>query len=683
MVLRLLHATDAIFWLQITISIGLLYYLYRIIPEKKWYRILIGMRILLFILFIFLLLNPVLTINSEKESYLDWGIFVDNSASIKNHKMPSLNAIQSGLKESLDQLSEKNIAYQLYHFDASVNKQDGQQIDGSGLTTNIANLSLAIRKIEHTLSNAIIISDGIITEGNNHHLDFNKIRIPIHTIGIGKGSEMVDVSVQSIDVPTVVLKSDGVNVHAIIQSVGNIQDRLSVSLYHEKELLGSKHIRLAGFGSKKDINFRFQPKEIGKQRYEIRISSVEDEINILNNKQNFDLLVIKDRYKVAMITGSPNKNTSVLKRFLKENPRIEIDHFVRINEARFKPEIKSFWSSPYELIILENYPVEPLSTNFVRILGKKILTHQSAIMLVSGPNQSNKSLNGITSILGVRTQDSSIETTPLFWDFMNLKESIESDRPPLTQKLAVFGKGQLSDSLAIFESGWPMWLQNQIGNIRTSVITAADIHLLYYQKRDGSNDNLFSNIFNKATGWLLKSGNSHENYFRLNKDHYQQGEIVRITGSQPFENNQSKQSINIQVTGESSNVISKDIIFNIESNRWEGEFRAPSQGHYTYQIFMDSGQLQIQAGKFQVLESQIELNQVHLNQTLMKSISEVTNGQYYHWDDRNELIQSASQKVRRELKGDFIKFKENKPLLILIVIFLCIEWIIRRNKGLS
>ena len=36
-------------------------------------------------------------------------------------------------------LSEKNITYQLYHFDASVNEQDRQQIDGSGLTTNIAN----------------------------------------------------------------------------------------------------------------------------------------------------------------------------------------------------------------------------------------------------------------------------------------------------------------------------------------------------------------------------------------------------------------------------------------------------------------------------------------------------------------------------------------------------------------
>ena len=49
-----------------------------------------------------------------------------------------------------------------------------------------------------------------------------------------------------------------------------------------------------------------------------------------------------------------------------------------------------------------------------------ILESVFEIILISGPNQSNESLNGITSILGVRTQDRSIEAAPLFWDFVNL-----------------------------------------------------------------------------------------------------------------------------------------------------------------------------------------------------------------------------------------------------------------------
>ena len=104
-------------------------------------------------------------------------------------------------------------------------------------------------------------------------------------------------SIQSIDVPTVVLKNEAFNVRTIIQSIGDIEERLSVSIYNDEKLLASKYVRLSGQGSKKDINFQFQPQKIGQQNYEIRISSIKDEINIINNRQIFDVLVLKDKYK--------------------------------------------------------------------------------------------------------------------------------------------------------------------------------------------------------------------------------------------------------------------------------------------------------------------------------------------------------------------------------------------------
>jgi hypothetical protein len=128
-----------------------------------------------------------------------------------------------------------------------------------------------IKQIENQIAGAVIISDGLITEGKNPIKDFQQFDFPIHTIGIGEGSKLVDVMIESIDIPTVVLKSDWVDVNITIQSVGDIGDRLSVSLYNNSELQGSKHIRLMGMESKKDVNFRFRPKEIGKQQYEVRI----------------------------------------------------------------------------------------------------------------------------------------------------------------------------------------------------------------------------------------------------------------------------------------------------------------------------------------------------------------------------------------------------------------------------
>ena len=49
----------------------------------------------------------------------------------------------------------------------------------------------------------------------------------------------------------------------------------------------------------------------------------------------------------------------------------------------------------------------------------------------------------------------------------------------------------------------------------------------------------------------------------------------------------------------------------------------------------------------------------------------------------SELIDSISKKVHREFKADVIKFNENKSILMLVIILLCIEWVVRRKKGLS
>lgn len=681
--LQFLHGSDSIFWIGLFGAIGLVAFLYKILPNKKWYSILLGIRVIILLSILFLLLNPVLTVRSEVSQQLNWAIFADNSASIKNHKTPSLNAIQSGLKSMVGELTEKNIDVDFYRFDTDITNQKNYNIDGQGVTTNLGLISNILEKDGPKLAGAIIISDGLITEGKNPLDDMNQLSIPIHTIGIGAGSELVDVSVHSIDVPTVVLKSDGVQVKAIVQSVGQIQDRLSVSLYHGRKLLGSKHIRMVGQGAKKEVQFRFTPKDIGQQNYEVRISSVEDEINIVNNRQSFHLLVLKDQYKVALITGSPNKNTSTLKRLLRKNPRIQLDHFIRISESRFKPAINSFWSEPYELIIMDNYPIKPLSANFIRILGKKILTHQSALMLLAGPNQSNQSLKGLTSILGVTVHDSVTFVEPSHWEYVSELTDGSEDLSPLNQGFVLSGNGSFSDSLATFESGWPLWIRNQNGNIRTSIITATDLHVLHFQQRRQDSQNPFSFIINHTTDWLLKSGGGHENYFRLNKDRYQQGEMVEITGTQPLKTGASNGGTSIQVNDGQTSIISRDIAFNIETDRWEGAFRAPKPGHYTYEIKMGSDETLIQSGQFQVLESQIELSQVYLNAPLLSSIATAANGRYVEWQNRSELIESISQKVRHEFKADVIKFIENKSLLIFMIILLCIEWVIRRQKGLS
>ena len=679
-----LYQADLVLWVILFIGTGLFVYLYKIIFNEKWHQFLISYRIIIFFILGILLFNPVINFLDEKEKKLDWAIFIDNSASIKYHQTPSINAVQLGIESLVNKLSEKDISYHLYQFADNIQKVNSPQLIGNGVTTNIGIIPETIKQLGNQIAGVVIISDGLITEGKDPIKDFQEFDFPIHTIGIGEGSELVDVTIESIDAPTVVLKSDWVDVNITIQSVGNIGDRLSVSLYNNRELQGSKHIRLMGMESKKEINFRFHPKKIGKQQYEVRISSVEDEIDIQNNRQKFSLLVLKDRYKVALLTGSPNKNTSVLKQKLKNNPRVELDHFIRITETRFQPAIKTFWESPYELIIFDNYPIKPLSSNFVRILGKKLLSNQSALFLILGPNQTIVSFNGITSILGVVTEDSTIESNRFYWEFVDEQIDAGGNFPPLKQNILITGKQVSSDTLAVTEQGWPLWLRNQNGTIRTMIWTSPELNTLYFHDQKLSQEGSFSVIWNQSISWLLKSGGEHENFFRLNKNRYQQGEMVQVTGTQPFEKTQDKtENIIINVTHGSTDIITRDILYNIEEQRWLGEFRAPGPGEYNYSIQLESNQDPIQTGTFQILESQIELNQVYLNKKLLATISNSTDGQFFVWDSRDSLFSEINPKVRREFKAEIIKFNESRVLLIIMILLLCVEWFIRRNRGLS
>ena len=551
-------------------------------------------------------------------------------------------------------------------------------MNGNGETTNIGNVAEFILENQNQLAGAVLISDGISTEGASPLNLFLDTKLPVYSLGIGSKNSLIDIFINSIDAPTVAIKNERINVSVDIQSIGKINDQFSVSLYDGSKLIASKYVKLYGRGSSVKANFQYQPKSLGRQTYKIQVSSIEDEVNIINNKQNFDLLILKDKYKIALLTGSPNKNTSIINKSLKNN-RIEVDHYIKVSRSKFSKPIKAFWESSYDLIIFDNYPIEPLSASFIRILAKKILSHQSALMLVAGPNQNNASIVGLTPLLGLEhTKESENINDVSYWDFNNSKTNM-NDLPPLSQILNVNSSQVQSNSIAIFESGWPLLMRNTIGKVRAVTFTASDLNKLFFYK-DGYQ--AFSKIFFDSIDWLIKSGVSSENFFRLNRDYFQQGELAFVAGSKITPEAKDTSKFSLSVVKNNKILFSKEIEFNIESNRWEIQFRTPSPGKYFFQINKVGNKQPIQSTPFTILESKVELNQVYLNEKLLSDISLANSGSYFIWEERDRIFDFISEKGKREIKANMIKFKDSITLLSLIIIFLCIEWILRKQKGL-
>ena len=672
---KLLEALDLMTSILILFSIFVFIFLYK--PYKNKYKAFFSFRIILLLLLLLFLFNPTINYSTEKQKILKWALFFDNSASMKYHKSPSLSSINLGAQELINRFKKEKISFDSYSFDSNVMPLKNE-LNGNGETTNIGNVAEFILENQNQLAGAVLISDGISTEGASPLNLFLDTKLPVYSLGIGSKNSLIDIFINSIDAPTVAIKNERINVSVDIKSIGKINDQFSVSLYDGSKLIASKYVKLYGRGSSVKANFQYQPKSLGRQTYKIQVSSIEDEVNIINNKQNFDLLILKDKYKIALLTGSPNKNTSIINKSLKNN-RIEVDHYIKVSRSKFSKPIKTFWESSYDLIIFDNYPIEPLSASFIRILAKKILSHQSALMLVAGPNQNNDSIVGLTPLLGLEyTKESENINGVSYWDFNDSKTNM-NDLPPLSQILNVNSSQVQSNSIAIFESGWPLLMRNTIGKVRAVTFTASDLNKLFFYK-DGYQ--AFSKIFFDSIDWLIKSGVSSENFFRLNRDYFQQGELAFVAGSKITPEAKDTSKFSLSVVKNNKILFSKEIEFNIESNRWEIQFRTPSPGKYFFQINKVGNKQPIQSTPFTILESKVELNQVYLNEKLLSDISLANSGSYFIWEERHRIFDFISEKGKREIKANIIKFKDSIAFLSLIIILLCIEWILRKKKGL-
>lgn len=670
-----------------------------IISAIKGERNLMGLniiRISVFIVLLVMLLQPKLSWKDHYQIPLRWNIYADRSVSMGYHQTLAPESYVNNINSIFITAENKDPETENYYFDHKVYAIDDESFLLDGEATDLGKVIDHIEEEKGELAGAIIITDGQITKGDQNQSQLMDLSIPIYTIGVGDTIPLVDVAIHAIKAPTVIIKGEEMDIDVTLTSHGRINDRVNVLLYERKKLLASKYIQLQGDGSLANARFRITPQTLGENKYVVKASVLPEEININNNKQPFQVTILKDRYKVALITGSPNYNTGPLKKIIKDIPRIELDHFIQKDE-QFEPSINEFWSTPYELIIFENFPIKPISKRWQQILAKKIASQKSSIFLFAGPNSDNISAKSLFPFFHVKnTQNTFAEhisrqwywssnkniLTYLITDIFNQDENIF---PPLFPKIFIEPEETIS-TLAYYEnSSVPLLVTAEVDGLRSGIWTSSDISTLYYKMTESEHDNISVSLINNLFSWFLRTSGENELYFRVNKDMFQQGEEIHIVGSH-FENDAkdlSSMTGYITIINENSSSSTYELIFNPVNEQWETRFLAGKPGKFTYEIVLESENNNYsQNGSFYIDESQIELNQVSVNNNILENISAQTNGKYITWQSRAGIFSLIKPNYKQEIvvKDEFIG--ENYFTIILLIILLSIEWYIRRSIGL-
>jgi len=698
--ISLLKPVDAWFWvflISVLVAILATYSSIRNHTELRWLLILRGISL---IIALFLMLQPRFTWTVNKAIELDWNFYVDNSVSIGYHPALSLQTIKSELSQLIFNLNKKEIAPYLFSFSESVSALENvQSWDGKGSSTNLGSVISHVVSNQEKLAGATIITDGQINQGLDPTQLIKKVEVPVYTLGIGEFTPLVDLNIQSIDAPTVAIKGEDVTINVTINSTGDTHERVNVILYQGEKMLGSKYLQTEGFGSRTQARFMFTPSNLGENEYRIKVSTVSQEINIENNQQKFFITILKDRYKVALITGSPSFNTSVIKRYIRKYPRVDLDHFVRRKNG-YLPAMKYFWSKPYQLIIFDNYPVKQLSSKTQRIFSKKIGAEKSSLLWLLGDNVTEKSASSIMPFFHLSLKDQVQTPEKTLWYIttealsrsifqgLDVKDDLNfwQNFPPIMVSYNFESTNDEIEPIAYNQGSdmIPLMFLGEKQGIRSAVWTSPDFANIHHRLYGTDYSKIFPELWTRLFSWLLKTGGEKKLYFRLNKESYQQGEEIFITGTSIGNKRRLKDQAFITTQNDSLEINSAELRFNPESRRWEGNIWAPKPGKYTYEILMQDGStLPVkQNGRFIVEESQIELNEVALNSPLLENLSKKTNGAYYPWASREELFNKVLPRERQEKIKKSTRFNEETWVLIILIGLLTIEWIIRKRIGL-
>ncbi|KAB2843852.1 MAG: hypothetical protein F9K45_05540, partial [Melioribacteraceae bacterium] len=184
--------------LGIIVLAGYSFYVYKftvpqVSPLFKYF--LITLRALTLALILVVIFEPVIAIKYVEEENPKTFVFVDESRSIVN--ADSVSKAEE-IKNILSELANKsNNEIKFYSFASKIDSLAVDKINELDFTGGLTNLNSVINFLNSKKENivsAVLISDGIITDGSTPVYEAAKLPFPLFTIGVGDTTDRNDIN---------------------------------------------------------------------------------------------------------------------------------------------------------------------------------------------------------------------------------------------------------------------------------------------------------------------------------------------------------------------------------------------------------------------------------------------------------------------------------------------------------
>jgi len=689
-------------------------------PAPTWLKtILTVFRFLALAIILFILFEPILKLSWQQKEKPIVAVLLDNSASmtLENNGESRAQKAISVLSSELFQngINDANLDY--YQFSYKLDPLVIEELDSLKFSADGTDLSTSLKQLQEQninnyLSAIILLSDGINNLGENPIRTAEDLNLPVYPVSVGESMDQKDIVISKITTNQLAYANSEIPVDITIRSTGYKDKKVTVDLLDETNVLDSKFIELTD-NFESQIRLKFIPKEIGLQKYSIRVPVLKDELTPFNNQKNFYVKVLKSRIKVLYFSGGPGPDFSFIKKTLDADPNIEANYWVaRKNQGFYQGNFSNDLSilKKYDCVILQNYPPKNYNDQAISTLKRSFDSEAIPLLVIAGNNNNYQKHSDLKNYLPfiyplreypefevtprlsptglthpvTRIDDDELknqklwqEVPPIFYSFNNVQLYPGSE---ILLTAEVVQKNVRLQSKVL-----PLIISRKIANSKSMAILGYGIwrwDLLMWGV--GKTNHLFTQLLSNSIRWLINKEDNKTVRLKPDREIYRNGQKISFSCQVYNENYLPLNGAEVRVQIFDEKVDYTILLSSIGDGKYEGELQALEGGEYRYKgtAHYKNILLGSDTGQFSVENLNLEHLQTKIENDFLKQLAAKTGGHFINDSNLVSLKEALKFPVKTRIESREWQLWNKLILLILVILLLSFEWFLRKRSGM-
>jgi uncharacterized membrane protein len=717
----------------ILVAAGAAYYFYRKVSREKLSPWMIVLRGLVFLVLLFMLLQPVLNVAQvlPQDSYV--AVVIDTSESM-NIKDDGKTSRQEALLKKMQETNfrrelEKRFKVRFVEFNQEARRVDGvEQLRFNGKRTRLeAPTDLLMQELGTLpLTGVILMSDGVDNASQQFTESLARLekrKIPFYTVGVGAQDITKDAEIIKVNSPREMLKDSTAVVDLSVKSSGLAGRKAIIDVRENGTMVKPYDVTLPKDGEIGEISIDVPVKNAGNSVFSYSIRAADDRIPE-NNTLDSLITVRDDHPKILYIEGEPRWNYKFFRRAVVDDPNLSVQEILRTSQNKFyyqdsdkgigklegfplkKEDLYQFSGIVFGSIESTFFKKEQLDmvVDFVNERGGGFLMMGGKNSFSAGKYQNtvianilpvellpDTALPVVDEIKFVPTEYGKSHNLMRLSSDAATNAKIWSQLPPLGDFNRV---GEAKPGGVVLARGEPaksggnpiLLAYQRYGRGRTMAFATGSAWL--WQMLMDSEDQTSELFWKQTLRWLVSSSPAQVSV-TSDKDTYLPGELVSISSEvadKAFKRLNNAHVV-LKVTGPDGQTDTLPMDWSgTQDGAYQTQLSAATKPG-TYQLQVDATQgpenLGTYKAAFQVKDRPVEFYDAALDVGNLKSIAEQTSGRYYPLEKIADIPEDATYV---ESESSFVEQKElwDVPILfMMLTVFLGGEWFFRKKKGLA